>query len=280
MTGPEATFLKAQEALRSRRWQEAADQFANLIATSSRFSVEARLGLADSQKALGESKAALKTLLPLIADEGTADPRAELLAAEIYLSESNNLEAETLLSRVKTNSRKTELEKLCLYGELALKEGKLTDAADAFTKVLAEPEDRTLRMVSVARLGLAKVLIQKQEYDEAENELEKLISDEPGSPVLSDLFENLFEIYSKENNPETSELARWARGKSRKRGAGSPGVRALLSRTIAASAESNYSSRRKLSQPRSTIPQSPDYGRSLPDFEPSTTRIRGFRRCN
>ena len=210
VTGPEATFLKAQEALRSKRWQEAADCFANLIATSSRFSVEARLGLADSQKALGESKAALKTLQPLIADDRTADPRAELLAAEIYLGESNNLEAETLLSRVKANSRKTELEKLCLYGELALKEGKLTDAADAFNKVLAEPEDRTLRMVSVARLGLAKVLIQKQEYDEAENELEKLISDEPGSPVLSDLFENLFEIYSRENNPETTELARWA----------------------------------------------------------------------
>src|ERR1700737_1508544 len=91
VTGPEATFLKAQEALRSRRWQEAADCFATLIATSSRFSVEARLGLEVSQKALGESKAALKTLQPLIADDRTADPRAEPLAAEIYLDESNNL---------------------------------------------------------------------------------------------------------------------------------------------------------------------------------------------
>ena len=138
-------------------------------------------------------------------------------------------------------------------------------------KVLAEPEDRTLRIVSVARLGLAKVLIQKQEYDEAENELEKLISDEPGSPVLSDLFANLFEIYSRENNPETSELARWAAENPVTFGAGSPGVRALLSRTIAASAGSYYPGRRKLSQPRRAIPQSPDYGRSLPDFEPSTT---------
>src|SRR6266481_5136445 len=122
VTGPEATFLKAQEALRSRRWQEAADWFANLIATSSQFSVEARLGLADSQKALGESQAALETLQPLIADDRTADPRAELLAAEIYLGESKHQEAGTLLSRVKANSRKTELEKLCLGGELALKE--------------------------------------------------------------------------------------------------------------------------------------------------------------
>src|SRR6516225_109435 len=50
VTGPEATFLKAQEALRSRRWQDAADWFASLAATPGRFSVEARLGLADSQK--------------------------------------------------------------------------------------------------------------------------------------------------------------------------------------------------------------------------------------
>ncbi len=210
VTGAEAAFLKAQEALRFGRWQEAADWFANLVATSSQYSVEARVGLAISQKGLGKSEAALKTLQPMIADDRAADPRAELLAAEIYLGESNNLEAKRLLSRVKANSRKTELEKLCLDGELALKEGKMTDAADAFNKVLAEPEDRTLRIVSVARLGLAKVLIQKQEYEEAENELEKLISDEPGSPVLSDLFANLFEIYSRENNPSTSELARWA----------------------------------------------------------------------
>ena len=132
------------------------------------------------------------------------------MAAEIYLSESNISEAEKLLSRLKANSRKTEVEKICLEGELALKQGKLADAADAFSKVLEKPEDRTFRIVAVARLGLAKVLIQKQEYEEAENELEKLISDQPRSAVLGDLFENLFEIYSRENNPETSELARWA----------------------------------------------------------------------
>ena len=102
------------------------------------------------------------------------------------------------------------MEKICLEGELALKQGNLAVAADAFSKVLEKPEDRTLRIVAVARLGLAKVLVQKQEYEEAENELEKLISDQPRSAVLGDLFQNLFEIYARENNPETSELARWA----------------------------------------------------------------------
>jgi TolA-binding protein len=209
-TGPEAIFLKAQEALRSKRFREAADYFAKLVASANEFSTEARLGLADTQKATGELAAALKTLGPLIADEQSADPRAQLIAAEIYLSESNISEAEKLILGLKANSRKTEVEKTCLEGELALKQGKLAEAATAFSKVLANPEDRTFRIVAVARLGLAKVLLQRQEYEEAETELEKLIADQPRSAVLGELFQNLFEIYSRENNPETSELVRWA----------------------------------------------------------------------
>src|SRR6202045_5405418 len=87
-TGPEAIFLKAQEALRSRRFKEAIDYFAELISPANEFSVEARLGLADTQNATGEPQAALKTLDPLIANGQSADPRAKLVAAEIYLNES------------------------------------------------------------------------------------------------------------------------------------------------------------------------------------------------
>jgi TolA-binding protein len=209
-SGPEAIFLKAQEALRSKRYREAADYFGELIRSPNEFAIEARLGLADIQKTIGEMDAALETLRPLIADQQSADPRAQLIAAEIYLSEAKISQAEKLISGLKANSRKTEVEKTCLEGELALKQGKLADAATAFSKVLEKPEDRTFRIVAVARLGLAKVLLQKQEYEEAETELEKLIADQPRSAVLGELFQNLFEIYSRENNPETSELVRWA----------------------------------------------------------------------
>src|SRR3984885_15052179 len=202
-TGPEATFLKAQEALRSRRYKEAADDFEELMTSPNDFSVEARLGLADTQKARGQLDDALTTLDPLITEEPSSDPRAKLIAAEIYLTESNIPAAERLIAGLQTTSRKTEVEKICLEGELALKQGKLEDAAAAFSKVLEEPEDRTFRIVAVARLGLAKVLLQRQEYEEAETELEKLIADQPRSAVLGELFQNLFAIYSRENNPET-----------------------------------------------------------------------------
>ena len=146
-SGPEATFLKAQEALRSRRFKEAADYFAELAGSTSEFSTESRLGLADTQMATGELEAALKTLGPLLAKEGSADPRARLIAAEINLHESNISEAERLISGLKANSGKTGVEKICLQGQLALKKGKLEDAAAAFNKVLEKPEDRTFRMV-------------------------------------------------------------------------------------------------------------------------------------
>src|ERR1700738_4555689 len=134
--GPEAIFLKGQEALRSRRFKEAADYFAELTRSTNAFSIEARLGLAETQEATGDLENALKTLSPLITDEQSTDPRAKLIAAEIYLTESNISEAEKLISGLKPNSRKTGIEKICLEGELALKQGKLAEAATAFNMVL------------------------------------------------------------------------------------------------------------------------------------------------
>jgi TolA-binding protein len=207
--GPEAEFLRAQEALRSRRWKEAADRFALLLKTSGQFPTEARLGLAAAQKASGQLDAALATLQPLLQSKGSIDPKTGLLASEIYLSRSDNANAKDILSRIETNSSREQIEKVCLAGEIALQEGNLEEAAAAFTEVLSKPEDRTLRVVAIAELGQVKILVQKQEYEEAETNLEKLISEQPRSALLPDLFQDLFEIYSKENNPSTTELVQW-----------------------------------------------------------------------
>jgi TolA-binding protein len=208
-SGPEAEFLKAQEALRTRQWNEAVSRFALLLKTGGPF-VESRLGLASAQKALGQSEAALATLQPLLQSEGSTEPKIGLLAAEIYLSRSEPAKAKETLSRIKTNSRRLQVEKVCLAGEIALQEGNLAEAASAFDEVLAKPEDRTSRAVAVAQLGLVKILVQKQEYEEADTDLEKLISEQPRSALLPELFQNLFQIYSMENNPSTAELAQWA----------------------------------------------------------------------
>jgi tetratricopeptide (TPR) repeat protein len=208
--GPEADFLRAQEALRSRRWKEAVDRFALLSKTPGPFLVEAKLGLASAQKALGQSAPALETLQPFLQSEGKIDPKIGLLAAEIYLSRSEHTKAQETLSRIKAVSPREQIESVGLRGEIALQEGNLEEAAAAFNEVLARPEDRTFRLVAVAQLGLVKILVQRQDYEEAETNLEKLISEQPRSALLPEMFQNLFEIYSEENNPSTSELAQWA----------------------------------------------------------------------
>ena len=209
-SGPEAEFLRAQESLRSRQWNEAAGRFALLLKMGGPFLVESRLGLASAQKALGQSEAALTTLQPLLQSKESTEPKIGLLAAEIYLSRSEHAKAKETLSRVKTNSPRQQIEKVCLGGEIALQEGNLEEAASAFHEVLERPEDRTSRVVAVAQLGLVRILVQKQEYEEADTELEKLISEQPRSALLPELFQNLFQIYSMENNPSTAELAQWA----------------------------------------------------------------------
>ncbi len=209
--GPEAEFLRAQEALRSRRWKEAIERFARFLnAPDGPLLVEARLGLAAAQKALDQSEAALTTLQPLLERDGPINAKTGLLAAEVYLSQSENTKARGILSRIKTNSPREQIEKSCVAGEISLQQGNLEEATRAFNEVLARPEDRTLRVVGVAQLGLVKILVQKQDYEEAETSLEKLIADQPRNALLPDLFQNLFEIYSKENNPSTSELSQWA----------------------------------------------------------------------
>ena len=206
-SGPEAEFLRAQEALRSRQWNEAAGRFALLLKMGGPFLVDSRLGLASAQKALGQSEAALTTLQPLLQSKESTEPKIGLLAAEIYLSRSEHAKAKETLSRIKTNSPRQQVEKVCLGGEIALQEGNLEEAASAFHEVLVRPEDRTSRVVAVAQLGLVRILVQKQEYEEADTELEKLISEQPRSALLPELFQNLFQIYSMENNPSTAELA-------------------------------------------------------------------------
>ena len=209
-SGPEAEFLRAQEALRTRQWNEAVNRFTLLLKTGGPFLVESTLGLASAQKALGQSEGALATLQPLLQSEGSTEPKIGLLAAEIYLSRSEPAKAKETLFRIKTNSPRQQVEKVCLSGEIALQEGNLEEAASAFDEVLAKPEDRSSRVVAVAQLGLVKILVQKQEYEEADTDLEKLISEQPRSALLPELFQNLFQIYSMENNPSTTELAQWA----------------------------------------------------------------------
>jgi TolA-binding protein len=209
LDGPEASFLKGQAALRTRQWKEAAEAFEKLT-SDKEWAVDAKLGLAEAQRSLGNADKALATLEPLISAENPGSVKAILLASEIYLDQSDFAKAKELIGSVKIDSRTQKFEKLCLSGEIALREGDIESADKAFDEVLTAPDGRTSRVVRIAQLGHVKILLARQEYEDAEAEIERLISSEPRSPVLADLFQTLFQIYSHESNPNTVELVNWS----------------------------------------------------------------------
>jgi outer membrane protein assembly factor BamD (BamD/ComL family) len=210
VNSPEATFLKGQAALHSRRWKEAQDAFSELATRENPWSDQAKLGLANAQKSLGEADAAIETLEPLLRQSDPSAAKAALLAAEINLDRSDTAKAKELLSQFRPGSRAQQLEKLCLEGEIALAENDVDMARRSFDEILSSPDGRTARIVSIAQLGKVKILILRQEYEEAETEIEKLIANDPRGPVLPELFENLFSIYAHETNPTKTDLVNWA----------------------------------------------------------------------
>lgn len=205
----EATDLRAQAALGLRRWG-LAERFFRQLTEEPGAKPDHLLGLAEAQRGLGQLDSALVTLQPLISKNTSLDSRAALLAAEISLQRSDVAAAKDLLARMNADSKRNQLERLCLQGEIALREQNLDAAQEAFNQVLVIQEGRTARTIAVAQLGMVRVLVAKQEFEEAEAAIEKLIADQPRSLVLPELFETLFVVYSDEANPSLSELMRWS----------------------------------------------------------------------
>jgi tetratricopeptide (TPR) repeat protein len=205
----EATNLKAQASLGLRRWG-LAEGFFRQLTKEPEAKPDYLLGLAEAQRGSGQLDSALVTLQPLISKNTPLDSRAALLAAEISLQRSDVAAAKDLLARMNADSKRNQLERLCLGGEIALLEQNLDAAQEAFNQVLVVQEGGTGRTIAVAQLGMVRVLVAKQEFEEAEAAIEKLIADQPRSLVLPELFETLFEVYSNEANSSLSELMRWS----------------------------------------------------------------------
>lgn len=212
MHQPEATLLRGEAARRSRHWKQAETSFSELLhgSDAEKFG-EARLGLADCQRALSQLDSALETLGPALTNpDKDLRTRALLLAAEIALAQPDIPKAEGLLARLESLRPRQQLEKLCLTGQIELKKGNLSAAQDLFQKILAEPNDRTSRVVTLAHLGMVRILVQNHELEEAESQLEKLISDQPRNPALQEMFETLYQIYVAEGLSATTDFAKWA----------------------------------------------------------------------
>ncbi|MBV9674121.1 MAG: tetratricopeptide repeat protein [Verrucomicrobia bacterium] len=205
---PEARFLEAQAFYRLHDWERAETAFTSLLSykeLNSAIADQAHLGLAACLQAQGETQAALETLQPIL-----NEPQAMVLAAQIYLEQNQTSKAESLLSKLNNPNSRLQLEKLCLEGQIALQRGELEFAQDHFQSVLGSREGRTYRVMALAQLGMINILRKKNDLEQAEDEAEKLIADQPRSSLLPEMFDVLFGIYSEEKVSNPSECVQWA----------------------------------------------------------------------
>ena len=221
LTSAEAQQLKAETLLRARRWDQAAGLFKKILndAGSDR---NARLGLAEAQLRKGERDQALATLRPLLKNETNPDSRAVLMTAEIELNRTNLDQATRLLNRLSGGNDTEQLQKQCLLGQIAFQAGNLYEAETAFNRVISASKGLTARLLTIAQLGLARVSIQEQEFDEAESVMVKAIADQSRSFMLPELFETLYSVYALEQSPTLTPLIHWSQEDPQEVGADRP----------------------------------------------------------
>jgi tetratricopeptide (TPR) repeat protein len=223
LTSAEAQQLKAETLLRAGHWDEAAGLFKKLLSEADS-NTDARLGLAEAQLREGESDEALATLQPLLENETNPDSRAVLMTAEIELNRANLDQATRLLTRLAEVNDTEQLQKQCLLGQIAFQAGKLNEAETAFNQVISANKGLTARLLGIAQLGLARVSIQQQEFDEAESVMVKAITDQSGSIMLPELFETLYSVYALEQSPTLTPLIHWSQEDPREVGVDRPAL--------------------------------------------------------
>jgi tetratricopeptide (TPR) repeat protein len=211
LSSEEALQLKAQTYLRARHWNEAAELFQKILSnTKPDADTNARLGLAEAQLRKENSNQALETLQPLLDRRTPPDSRVILIVAEIEMNQAKFDQATTILGRLSGGSDSEQLQKQCLLGQIALQTDKLDEAEAAFDQVISANKGQTARLVEISQLGLARVAIKKQEFDEAESIVTKVIHEQSRSTILPELFETLYLVYSQEQSPVLAALNRWA----------------------------------------------------------------------
>jgi TolA-binding protein len=209
LTSAEAEELKAGTLLRTGRWEDAAGLFKKILNDADANS-SARLGLAEAQFRKGESDEALTTLQPLLKNGANPDPKAVLMTAEIEVNRANLDQATRLLAGLSAGNETEQLQKQCLLAQIASQVGKLEEAETAFNQVISASKGLTARLLAIAELGLARVSVQQQEFDEAESVMVKAISDQSRSIMLPEWFETLYSVYTQEQSPTLTPLIHWS----------------------------------------------------------------------
>ncbi|MBW0001758.1 MAG: tetratricopeptide repeat protein [Verrucomicrobia bacterium] len=209
---PEADFLRARAALRLQRWDTAEKTYTRLLQTAPEPALQerARLGLAAARYGAKDLDGALKVLDSLLQAPAPLNERAVLLAAQICLEQARFSDAQAWLDRLGNPGPREAILRRCLQGELFLKQGHTSQARQAFEDVVNATTGKTGRALVIAQTGLSQIDLAAQDFEDAETRIEKVIADQPRTPLLPQLFRTLFNIYTLESSASGSDLAGWS----------------------------------------------------------------------
>ncbi|MEI8106426.1 MAG: tetratricopeptide repeat protein [Verrucomicrobiota bacterium] len=205
----DAELLQAQIFASDGYWNRAATLFAKL-AQLPNASVPAKLGLAESQAALGQITEAISTLESFLA-EHPKNRFVELRLIDLLIQSGGHQRARTLLDDLSSSNLDGDPEKKCLDGRLLLAEDHPTEALAVFNQLLQSPNTLTDALRFSATLGTAESLLLLQRAEVADTPVEQFIARSPDSPHLTQAFQKLDQIYAKQANPSETVLKLWVK---------------------------------------------------------------------
>ncbi|MEQ1862657.1 MAG: tetratricopeptide repeat protein [Chthoniobacteraceae bacterium] len=216
-TDPRAALLQAHAFARAGRWSEARTAYTR-IAGEADAPLSAKLGVAESCQALGDTAAAIAVLEPLARADG-APVAVRLRLAGLQVEAGLGTRARDALAAIKLATPDDRLWARYIEGRLLLLENQSADARGVFADILATQEHMSENLFVAATLGAVEAKIALQGNEAADKELETFIWRYPDSAWLELVFRRLDQIYAVERNPQEGELQKWAIKPQRRRAA-------------------------------------------------------------
>jgi outer membrane protein assembly factor BamD (BamD/ComL family) len=217
--GSEAAFLRASALVGLQRWTEAWSLFRQITAeTDSPLFVSATLGVAECLRAMGKPGEAIALLESTESDKRFGNA-AKLLLADIFLQQREGAKCETLLKEIKAVGSAEERTVEYLQAQSALFQRRFETALTAFEKVISQPRGVPESVFAGATLGVAEARARLKGPESADDVIEEFIRQHPTSRFLSSMFRKLDEFYAREENPQQTELRKWAESPPQSRAA-------------------------------------------------------------
>jgi len=205
----DAELIQAQIFASDGQWNRAGILFAKLARPPNASSL-AKLGLAESQVALGQITEAISTLESFL-QEHSKNRIVQLRLVDLLIQSGDHQRARSLLDDPSSSNAEGDPEKKCLDGRLLLAEDRPSEALAIFNQLLHSPNSLTDSLRFSATLGTAECLLLLQRAEVADTAIEQFITRSPDSPHLNQAFEKLDQIYAKQANPSETVLKQWVK---------------------------------------------------------------------